>query len=106
MSPERGKTAEELRLDEAREKGTKYTEVRARPQPTYTDEQLAAICNRVVVISRGRVLSELAGDEVTTDRIAERCYTSMPMPISKDGSQATLDGGSTPAFRSSQTPLA
>jgi acyl dehydratase len=29
--------------DEAREKGTKYTEVRARPQTSYTDEQLATI---------------------------------------------------------------
>jgi acyl dehydratase len=29
--------------DEAREKGTKYTEVRARPQASYTDEQLATI---------------------------------------------------------------
>jgi acyl dehydratase len=29
--------------DEAREKGTKYTETRARPQASYTDEQLATI---------------------------------------------------------------
>jgi acyl dehydratase len=29
--------------DEAREKGTKYTETRARPQASYTDEQLAKI---------------------------------------------------------------
>jgi len=29
--------------DEAREKGTKYSEVRARPQASYTDEQLATI---------------------------------------------------------------
>jgi acyl dehydratase len=29
--------------DEAREKGTKYTELRARPEPRYTDEQLADI---------------------------------------------------------------
>ena len=31
--------------DEAREKGTKYTEIRARPQASYTEEQLATIYN-------------------------------------------------------------
>jgi acyl dehydratase len=32
--------------DEAREKGTKYTELRARPQAAYTDQQLAEIYRR------------------------------------------------------------
>jgi ABC-type sugar transport system ATPase subunit len=37
-------------------------------------EQLEAICDRVVVFSRGRAVSELAGPEVTKSAIAERCY--------------------------------
>ena len=37
-------------------------------------EQLEAICDRVVVFSRGRAVSELAGAEVTKSAIAERCY--------------------------------
>ena len=37
-------------------------------------EQLAAVCDRVVVFSRGRVARELTGDQVTKERIAEQCY--------------------------------
>lgn len=40
-------------------------------------EQLAAICDRVLVFSRGRVSSSLTGDEVTKDGIAERCFNSL-----------------------------
>jgi ribose transport system ATP-binding protein len=40
-------------------------------------EQLASICDRVLVFSRGRIVSELAGDEVTKDNIAEHCYRSL-----------------------------
>jgi ribose transport system ATP-binding protein len=39
-------------------------------------EQLGAICDRVIVLARGRVVSELAGDQVTKERIAERCYNA------------------------------
>ena len=37
-------------------------------------EQLAAICDRVVVFGRGRVAGELTGDEISKERIAEQCY--------------------------------
>ena len=37
-------------------------------------EQLAAICDRVVVFGRGRVARELTGDQITKERIAEQCY--------------------------------
>jgi ribose transport system ATP-binding protein len=37
-------------------------------------EQLAAVCDRVVVFGRGRVARELVGDQVTKERIAEQCY--------------------------------
>jgi ribose transport system ATP-binding protein len=37
-------------------------------------EQLAAVCDRVVVFGRGRVARELAGDQLTKERIAEQCY--------------------------------
>lgn len=37
-------------------------------------EQLAAVCDRVVVFGRGRIARELTGDQVTKERIAEECY--------------------------------
>ena len=39
-------------------------------------EQLATICDRVLVFGRGRVGRELAGEDVTKDRIAEQCYAA------------------------------
>ena len=41
-------------------------------------EQLEAICDRVLIFSRGRIVAELVGAEITKDNIAERCYASMP----------------------------
>jgi ribose transport system ATP-binding protein len=37
-------------------------------------EQLAAVCDRVVVFGGGRVAHELTGGELTEDGIAEQCY--------------------------------
>ncbi len=37
-------------------------------------EQLAAICNRVVVLARGRQVAELQGDAISKSAIAESCY--------------------------------
>ncbi|MBZ9935646.1 sugar ABC transporter ATP-binding protein [Mesorhizobium sp. BR1-1-16] len=37
-------------------------------------EQLAAICDRVLVLSRGRLVAELAGDAISKSAIAESCY--------------------------------
>ncbi len=39
-------------------------------------EQLAEICDRVLVFARGRACAELAGAELTKDGIAEACYAS------------------------------
>ena len=40
-------------------------------------EQLEQLCDRVLIFTRGRIMRELKGDEVTKDRIAECCYASL-----------------------------
>ena len=40
-------------------------------------EQLADICDRVVIFARGRVHDELVGADVSKDTIAEQCYASV-----------------------------
>jgi ribose transport system ATP-binding protein len=42
-------------------------------------EQLERVCQRVLVIGRGRVSRILEGSDVTKDRIAEQCYDSMSL---------------------------
>lgn len=42
-------------------------------------EQLAAICHRVLIFSRGRVVAELAGADLTKDIIAEHCFRSVTL---------------------------
>ena len=37
-------------------------------------EQLTAICDRVLVFARGRVVKELVGVEISKPAIAEACY--------------------------------
>ena len=39
-------------------------------------EQLEQICDRVLIFTRGEVISELRGEEISKDHIAERCYQS------------------------------
>jgi ribose transport system ATP-binding protein len=39
-------------------------------------EQLAEICDRVLIFARGAIIAELTGDDITKDHIAERCYGS------------------------------
>ena len=39
-------------------------------------EDLARICNRVLVFRHGKVTSELTGDALTKERIIERCYAT------------------------------
>jgi ribose transport system ATP-binding protein len=51
-------------------------------------EQLAAVCDRVVVFGRGRVARELTGDQVTKERIAEQCYR-----VAERDSASHLDAG-------------
>ena len=41
-------------------------------------EQLAAICDRVLILSRVRIASELTGAELTKESIAEHCYHGTP----------------------------
>jgi ribose transport system ATP-binding protein len=41
-------------------------------------EQLAGICDRVIVVARGRVAAEVSG-EVTKERIAEQVYNSVTL---------------------------
>lgn len=43
-------------------------------------EQLAAICDRVIVIARGRVAGQLTGSDLTKDRIANFCLTQTGTP--------------------------
>jgi ribose transport system ATP-binding protein len=40
-------------------------------------EQLNAICDRVVIFGRGRIVRELAGSELSKERIAEQVYNSV-----------------------------
>jgi ribose transport system ATP-binding protein len=42
-------------------------------------EQLAAICDRVIVLARGRISSEVSGTEVTKERIGEQVYNSVTL---------------------------
>jgi ribose transport system ATP-binding protein len=39
-------------------------------------EELAEICDRVIIFSRGQAVSELQGDEIAKEHIAEHCYRS------------------------------
>jgi ribose transport system ATP-binding protein len=39
-------------------------------------EQLATICDRVVILSQGQTVHELVGAEITKERIAAECYQS------------------------------
>ena len=42
-------------------------------------EQLAEICDRVLVFARGRICREIIGAELTKDGIAEACYASIKL---------------------------
>jgi ribose transport system ATP-binding protein len=42
-------------------------------------EQLAATCDRVLIFARGRIVEQLVGDDVTKERITERCYNSVTL---------------------------
>ncbi len=44
-------------------------------------EQLAAICDRVLVVGLGRIVRELTGSEVTKERITEQCYHSVDLAL-------------------------
>ncbi len=42
-------------------------------------EQLAEICDRVLVFARGRIVTEITGADLTKDGIAEACYASIDL---------------------------
>lgn len=42
-------------------------------------EQLADICDRVLVFARGRICNEIAGEKLTKEGIAEACYASVSL---------------------------
>ena len=43
-------------------------------------EQLATICDRVLIFGRGRVVSELIGGAISKESIAEYCYLGLVRP--------------------------
>ena len=47
-------------------------------------EQLAEICDRVLVFARGQICRELTGAELTKDGIAEACYSSIDLSSSAE----------------------
>jgi len=47
-------------------------------------EQLAIICDRVLVFQRGRVTQQLVGNSITKDRIAEQAYSSGAVPTAAE----------------------
>jgi ribose transport system ATP-binding protein len=40
-------------------------------------EQLATICDRVLIFAGGRIVQQLRGGDVTKERITEQCYNSL-----------------------------
>ena len=44
-------------------------------------EQLASLCDRVIVFGRGRAWRQLVGSEITKDRIIEQCYAAMATEV-------------------------
>mgnify|MGYP001817486304 CR=1 FL=1 len=44
-------------------------------------EQLAQLCHRVLIFSRGQIVAELSGHDLSKESIAERCYRSMPQVV-------------------------
>jgi len=39
-------------------------------------DQLAQLCDRVLILRRGRIVTEISGDELTKARITEECLRS------------------------------
>jgi ribose transport system ATP-binding protein len=58
-------------------------------------EQLAQLCDRVLVFARGRVVQELSGDEVTKERVTEQCLRSVQLAVAAGSAQAE-DAGVSP----------
>jgi ribose transport system ATP-binding protein len=52
-------------------------------------EQLAAICDRVGVLARGRLVGFLTGDDLTKERLADFCLRSSDAGVLLTSSDAT-----------------
>jgi ribose transport system ATP-binding protein len=52
-------------------------------------EQLAAVCDRVLIFARGKIVQQLVGHQVTKERITEQCYNSQAIPESITLAEAT-----------------
>ena len=50
-------------------------------------EQLALICNRVIVFAKGRIAREISGGDLTKDEISAACYASAPPQPASPNSQ-------------------
>ena len=48
-------------------------------------EQLAQLCDRVMIFARGALVTELQGEEITKDHIAERCYVESDPSLQASG---------------------
>ena len=51
-------------------------------------EQLEAICDRVLIFGKGRIVRELTGGDITKDRLTEQCFNSISL-----GDSVVLTGG-------------
>jgi ribose transport system ATP-binding protein len=52
-------------------------------------EQLAEICDRVLVFAKGRICNEITGDRLTKDEISEACYASAGLPAREEAPTAS-----------------
>jgi ribose transport system ATP-binding protein len=52
-------------------------------------EQMAQMCDRVLVFARGRVVQELRHGDVTKERLTEQCLRSVYLPEARDPNVAT-----------------
>ena len=59
-------------------------------------EQMAQMCDRVLVFARGRVVQELRGGDVTKERVTEQCLRSVYPPEARDPNVAMEARGNRP----------
>ena len=59
-------------------------------------EQLAAICDRVGIVARGRLVGFLSGEDVTKDRIADFCLRTS-VSVTQDVTASEIDFTQSPA---------
>lgn len=55
-------------------------------------EQLADVCDRVLVFSRGRIVDDLADEQLTKDQISQRCFDLASRGASEQASAVDIKG--------------